>query len=228
MTINLDMIESVKSIVMKKELNTEVNDSFVPLIGDICQGPNGTYYVVDERNSRVLQFSKNDKLLNVIGKRGEEAGEFIIPRCIKYYENGNDSRLYVLDNNGTRLQMFKSNGEYLNKIELSTDIFNIDNNGNIIALMRNDTNYLFTKLSPAGKILQRLIPINKNDELLFRYETKLPAEVVYDKKNNLYWVFFSASPDIRIYNGKGNLVKEINLISESIYESLEMLKKRWR
>jgi hypothetical protein len=204
---------------MIKELNTATDSSFIRMVTDICQGPNGTYYVNDQRNNRIVQFLEDDELLNIIGRQGEGPGEFIIPNCIKYYDNWEYSRLYVLDNNGTRLQMFGANGKYLdnrNRIDISAYFFDIDNDGNIIASMRTDIDYLLTKFSPTGEMLEKLIPINKNDPLLFKDEKKQLTEVIYDKKNDLYWLFFSTSPSMRIYNSKGDLIKEIKFVSKSI------------
>ena len=221
--IDLDNVKSIKSITMKKELNrVDTGVSFIPQIHDICQGFNGTYYVDDIHTNRILQFSKDDELLNIIGRQGEGPGEFIDPSCMKYYDNGEAGKLYVLDNGGTRLQMFDVNGKYTDtksKIEISAQFFDIDNDGNIIVPMRTDIEYLLTKFSPTGEVLQKIIPIDKNDELLFKDEIKVFqrfGEVVYDKKNNLYWIFFTFSPDIRIYNSNGDLIKEIQFASKSI------------
>jgi hypothetical protein len=232
-TINLDTVKSKKNIVMKKELDKETSDNFISLVRDICQGPNNTYYLNDANNHRIVQFTKDDKLLNSIGRWGERPGEFITPHCIKYYDNGKSSRLYVLDNNGTRLQMFDANGKYVeNKrgIDISADFFDIDNDGNIIVPMRTDIEYFITKFSPTGEVLEKLILIDKNDPLLFKDEKKQLSEVIYDKKNDIYWLFFTTSPNIRIYNSKGDLVKEIKFVNESInkvYKDTEEIMKQY-
>jgi tripartite motif-containing protein 71 len=76
----------------------------------IAVASDGTVYVVDLGNYRVLRFDPAGKLLGVWGSRGSAPGEFIAPGGIAI---GADGTVFVADSANDRIQFFTAVGEYL-------------------------------------------------------------------------------------------------------------------
>jgi peptidylamidoglycolate lyase len=78
---------------------------------DVAVERNGTFYVSDGYgNNRVIKFAGNGKFLLQWGTKGKEIGEFDLPHAIAL--DGSD-RVYVVDRNNHRIQLFDSQGKYL-------------------------------------------------------------------------------------------------------------------
>jgi len=79
---------------------------------DVFVAPNGDILVADGyRNSRVVQFSKEGKFLRKIGGvKGSEPGQFNLPHSVVVDSKG---RIIVADVENSRLQLFDSNGRFL-------------------------------------------------------------------------------------------------------------------
>ena len=65
-------------------------------------------YVADGSNS-ILKFSKEGKLVKVVGQRGAQPGEFNIPTSVKIIND----KLYLCDHNNHRVQILNRNMEYV-------------------------------------------------------------------------------------------------------------------
>jgi ribosomal protein L7/L12 len=90
----------------------------------------GNYYLLGVDTSAVFKFDPQGKLLNRFGAEGDEKGQFSSPRSILI---DNQSRIYVSDSKG--IQVFATDGRYLDKIQL---------NGFILSMDINDQNEIFT------------------------------------------------------------------------------------
>jgi len=79
---------------------------------DVFIATNGDIFVADGyRNSRVVQFSKEGKFIRTIGgTKGAEPGQFNVPHAVVVDSKG---RLIVADAENTRIQVFDSNGKFL-------------------------------------------------------------------------------------------------------------------
>ncbi|HVW00701.1 MAG TPA: peptidyl-alpha-hydroxyglycine alpha-amidating lyase family protein [Planctomycetaceae bacterium] len=78
---------------------------------DIAFGPKGEFYVTDGYgNNRVAQFDARGVLIRQWGKKGHAAGEFNLPHAILRDAAG---RLYVGDRENDRVQVFDSEGKWL-------------------------------------------------------------------------------------------------------------------
>ncbi|MEM6647150.1 MAG: 6-bladed beta-propeller [Bacteroidota bacterium] len=86
-------------------LGGEQGDCFgVPLdkVRDVAQAADGTIYVSDGGNSRVLHVSADGACLSQIGSAGEGPGEFVAVGALAVYEG----KLYALDTGLRRISVF--------------------------------------------------------------------------------------------------------------------------
>ena len=80
---------------------------------DVAFAPNGDIYVSDGYGSaRVVKFSRDGKYLLEFGKRGAGPGEFGLPHNVVVDSQG---RVYVTDRDHSRVEVFDSNGKFLNE-----------------------------------------------------------------------------------------------------------------
>jgi len=78
---------------------------------DMAIGPNGDVYVADGYgNARVIVFDKSGKCVREWGELGHGPGQFSIVHAIALDSKG---RLYVADRNNVRIQVFTTDGKYL-------------------------------------------------------------------------------------------------------------------
>ena len=61
-------------------------------------------------NSRILKFSKDGKLIKVIGRKGRAQGEFMGPHSLAFDSQG---RLFVADRGNNRIQILDQEGRFL-------------------------------------------------------------------------------------------------------------------
>ena len=71
---------------------------------------NGNIYVSDLGISSLLKFSKEGKLMKVVGRKGTQPGEFRDLTFMKFINN----KLYVCDRGNHRVQILNTNLEYVN------------------------------------------------------------------------------------------------------------------
>ena len=80
---------------------------------DVAFAPNGDVYVSDGYGgARVVKYSREGKYLLQWGTRGTGPGEFGLPHNLVV---GNQGRVYVTDRDNQRIQVFDSNGTFLNQ-----------------------------------------------------------------------------------------------------------------
>jgi len=81
---------------------------------DIAFAANGDFYIADGYgNSRVVKFDKAGKFLKTWGKKGTGPGEFNLPHAVQVDAGG---RVYVGDRENNRIQIFDSDGKFLNQL----------------------------------------------------------------------------------------------------------------
>ncbi|SDN73167.1 peptidyl-alpha-hydroxyglycine alpha-amidating lyase family protein [Ensifer sp. YR511] len=77
----------------------------------IAKSPNGEMFVTDGYgNACVHRFGRGGELLLSWGSPGSGPGQFHSPHCLRI---GRDGRVYVLDKENSRLQVFTQTGEHL-------------------------------------------------------------------------------------------------------------------
>ncbi|MCK5455961.1 MAG: hypothetical protein KAI45_02465 [Melioribacteraceae bacterium] len=67
-------------------------------------------YVIETANHRVVVFDEEGKLVNTIGERGSDKGQFNFPTFITLDKSGN---IFVVDALNFRIQIFDENGNYV-------------------------------------------------------------------------------------------------------------------
>lgn len=81
---------------------------------DVAIAPNGDIYVGDGHggmtNARIVKFSKDGKFIKAWGKKGTGPGEFETPHSLAIDSRG---RLFVGDRGNNRIQIFDSEGNFL-------------------------------------------------------------------------------------------------------------------
>ena len=78
---------------------------------DMAITPSGEVFISDGYvNSRVVHYDRSGKFVNSWGKLGTGPGEFSLPHGIALDSRG---RLYVVDRNNARIQVFEQSGKYL-------------------------------------------------------------------------------------------------------------------
>ena len=82
---------------------------------DVVTAPNGDIFVAEGHggaNSRILKFTKDGKLIAVIGKKGTGPGEFDQPHALAFDSKG---RLFVGDRSNNRIQILDQQGRYIDE-----------------------------------------------------------------------------------------------------------------
>jgi DNA-binding beta-propeller fold protein YncE len=80
---------------------------------DVAFAPNGDVYVSDGYGSaRVVKYSADGKYLLQWGTRGTGPGQFMLPHNLVVDAQG---RVYVTDRDNQRIEVFDSNGKFLNQ-----------------------------------------------------------------------------------------------------------------
>jgi len=80
---------------------------------DVAFASNSDFYVSDGYgNPRVAKFTKEGKFLLQFGTRGTGAGQFRLPHNVVVDAQG---RVYVTDRDNERIEVFDSNGKFLNQ-----------------------------------------------------------------------------------------------------------------
>jgi sugar lactone lactonase YvrE len=80
---------------------------------DIVTAPNGDIFVSEGHggaNARILKFTRNGKLIKVIGKKGTGPAEFDLPHALAFDSKG---RLFVGDRNNNRIQILDQEGNFI-------------------------------------------------------------------------------------------------------------------
>ena len=108
-SIDLNNSISLDSIVERTEIIrfTSGSDLIIGKIKSVFES-SGHIYLVE--NNRILQFNKNGKFVNFIGKKGKGPGEFITPWRIDIDEK--NQHIYVMDYFGRKMLRYLFNGTF--------------------------------------------------------------------------------------------------------------------
>ena len=80
---------------------------------DICVAPSGELFVADGYgNSSVHRFSADGVYISSFGGPGRGPGEFLVPHAVRV---SNDGRVYVADRENNRVQVFTTDGQFVDQ-----------------------------------------------------------------------------------------------------------------
>jgi DNA-binding beta-propeller fold protein YncE len=80
---------------------------------DICVAPSGELFVADGYgNSSVHRFTADGDYISSFGSPGRGPGEFLVPHAVRV---SNDGRVYVADRENNRVQMFTTDGQFVDQ-----------------------------------------------------------------------------------------------------------------
>jgi hypothetical protein len=167
--------------------------------------------LLDVRQKNVYVFSNDGRLKSTFGKRGQGPGEFSYPRKIGFYHGS----LFVLDPGGYRLQFFDLDGKLLKSIKLAnfySDIF-ISEEGKFFCTrgVKTDQSHLVDVLDEDGKVQYSFGEPIKMGQIP---PGLLNDFIIIGLSNRSVMLASRTTGDIRIYDYKGQLVKEIDDIKE--------------
>jgi len=94
----------------------------------VC-GPDGTRYVLDGKDARILRFGADGAFLGSFGRQGAGPGEFASPADLTILS---DNNLLVADSGNSRLSRFTLEGEFLDSVTLQRSL------GQIVASRSGD------------------------------------------------------------------------------------------
>ncbi len=83
----------------------------------IAIGPDDSVYVVDQGRTRIVKFSPDGQVLTVWGSKGSGDGQFDDPASVAVDPTTN--KVYVADPRNKRIQVFDSDGKFLNQMDSS-------------------------------------------------------------------------------------------------------------
>jgi tripartite motif-containing protein 71 len=87
------------------DISTEANQP-----SDLSLGPNGSVYLVDGVNNRVIVLDRDGRVKFIFGQAGTGQGEFAHPLGIDISKEG---LVYIADSGNHRVQVFDGNGKFL-------------------------------------------------------------------------------------------------------------------
>ncbi len=162
---------------------------------DVAVNPTGDrIYVVDSGgiesiDHRVVVFDREGNVVNTIGTRGGDDGNFNLPRSAAVAPDGT---LYVLDAGNFRVQVFDRNGKFLRKWgKVGRGLGNfsrprgiaIDDDGNVYVTDAGFRN--FQIFNPQGQLLMWIGGSSLHD---LPGEFAMPAGIAIDETNRIYVV----------------------------------------
>ena len=103
-----------KMIVFDKDGNRIQTIEYERLKGvrGVAVDEDDSIYITDAVSDSILKFSKEGKLVKVVGQRGAQPGEFNIPTSVKMIND----KLYICDKDNHRVQILNRDMEYVESI----------------------------------------------------------------------------------------------------------------
>lgn len=168
---------------------------------------NNEMWLLDVGNNRILQLSKDHKLIREFGSKGRGPGEFLYPSTIRI----RGDNLYVADPGINRFSVFDTSGKYKGGFICPSgvgDDFVVSSNGLIYILARSQKALIKAYNEEGRELLAFGELISDQDLQLSRILSAAYLEI--DDKDCIY-VAFIQSPFIRKYTAQGKLLWEKDL-----------------
>jgi DNA-binding beta-propeller fold protein YncE len=176
----------VQSFTLDGKWKAAARDLFGPR--GITVAPDGTVWVTDTGNKRLVAFDGELKLLRTIGKLGAGPGEFSDPVGIAVAPDGS---LWVADAGNQRIQVLDSNGRFARQIPIPgwkmgvEPHLEIDEDGTVY--VSNPPRNALLELDASGALKKSSTKDDAGQELA------RPTGVAIDRKNRLLYVINSGN-----------------------------------
>jgi len=180
----------------------------------IVVSPSKKIYAIDSARGQVLVFDETGKLINSLGCKGSERGQFNCPQAVAMDKNEN---LYIADTNNFRVQIYGQDGIFKNTFgkrgmgledfQLITDLA-LDRVGNIYIL--DEKANCIKKFTKEGKFIANF---GKNKFLKPKDLFIDAQDVIYilDAGNQKIWLFDTSGEELATFGSGGK--EEFSLIN---------------
>ena len=174
----------VQSFTTEGKWKAAARDLFGPR--GITVAPDGTVWVTDTGNKRLVAFDSDLKQLRIIGRLGAAPLEFSDPVGIAA---GRDGSLYVADAGNQRIQILDANARFARQIPMPDwkmglePYLDVDDDGTIY--VSNPTGNALLQLDPSGAVKKTFTKDDAGTDL------SRPEGVVIDRKNRLLYLINS-------------------------------------
>ncbi len=197
------------------EIDTEhiiYEDLPIGVINAFALHTDGSFYVSDSQNNRILHIDPEGTVINSFGQKGEGPGEF---DSLFDIDSDSDNNVYALDYMRRRISIFDANGNFIQTIpveEMGLRLTVAENNTIYIGTfgIMQQSDYLITKYDSDGSRIQELVEspedfgnvfslinITTNDDAFycaFPYPYRIER---YDQDGNLKHVILRDHPEFK-------------------------------
>jgi YYY domain-containing protein len=176
----------VQSFTIEGKWKAAARDLFGPR--GITVAPDGTVWVTDTGNKRLVAFDSELKQLRTLGRLGTGPGEFSDPVGIAA---GRDGSLYVADAGNQRIQVLDKNGRFVRQIPMADwkmgvePHLDVDDDGTLY--VSNPPRNVLLQLDSSGAVKKTYTRDDAGQEL------SKPTGVAIDRKNRLLYLINSGN-----------------------------------
>jgi len=176
----------IQSFTIEGKWKAAARDLFGPR--GITVAPDGTVWVTDTGNKRLVAYDGELKLLRTLGRLGKGPEEFSDPVGIAA---GKDGSLYVADAGNQRIQILDPNGRFARQVPIPDwkigiePHLDVDEDGTLY--VSDPTRNVLLRIDASGAVKQLYTRDDAGQEL------SKPTGVAIDRKNHLLYVINSGN-----------------------------------
>jgi YYY domain-containing protein len=176
----------IQSFTIDGKWKAAARDLFGPR--GITVAPDGTVWVTDTGNKRLVAFDSELKQLRTIGRLGTGPVEFSDPVGIAA---GKDGSLYIADAGNQRIQVLDANSRFVRQIPIADwkigvePQLDVDEDGTLY--VSNPTRNVLLQLDPSGAVKKTYTHDDAGQQL------SKPSGVAIDRKNRLLYLINSGN-----------------------------------
>ncbi|CAN5763905.1 hypothetical protein BH23THE1_BH23THE1_14790 [soil metagenome] len=220
--LNINEIDIIDLKDIELMIDFEEYGLIMPWQIEISQ--DGRIFVLDIQTNHVLIFGLDGNLIHRFGGQGRGPGEFIGARYLQI----SDNKVYIIDINLLRINVFNHSGEFLQAFHFDTGM-----SRRIVTVMDEET-YFAAAMGRDGKLIRKVHshsdstlsfgeslgiefqPGNMDFERRKLQQGEIPDlfknEITMYYSNNYLYVFLNAYSRIQKYDQDGNLVWDQSVI----------------
>jgi len=170
--------------------------------------PSDEIVVLDGGEDCLYFFSMEGKYVRKIGGRGQGPGELLLPT---YFNIDNEGDIYVYDEGNHRISIFSKEGKFINSFRIQHRLFafSVTENQEIVANL-NGEEYYITVYSRNGDVIRKIGKVVKYLDHP-GFNSMFAEGFPFFVGNKQYYLFFSYTPLLKIFDEKGELIKDVNI-----------------